>query len=315
MTSRTSKASKYLVPLAHLGALITVSSWGTSFISSKVLMEQGGFTPVETYVYRFALAYLIMLCMTFRKILSNNWKDELQFLVCGMCAGSIYFITENYALQHTTTGNVSLLSAMSPIFTTLLMAIVFKLRINLGVALGSLIAFTGVGCIIFSHGEGFEIKPAGDILALSSAVSWAVYTVAVRRLIPNYTSLFITRKLFFYGVLTAIPLLLIQHEPMHLHLLFDISQPHFLLNLLFLVIMCSIVAYLLWNEAMKVLGAVTANNYIYMQPLVTMIAAYFVFGEHVYILGYIGCVLIIGGLVISDKVSLEFPRLRNRNNK
>ena len=311
MTSK--KSSRYLLLLAHLGALITVSCWGTSFISSKVLMEQGGFTPVETYIYRFALAYIIMLCLTFKKIFSNNWKDELQFIVCGMCAGSIYFITENYALQHTTTGNVSLLSAMSPIFTTLLMALVFKLRINMGVALGSVIAFIGVGCIIFSHGEGFEIRPAGDILALSSAISWAVYTVAVRRLIPNYSSMFITRKLFFYGVLTALPLLLIQKEPTHLALLFDFSQPHYLLNLLFLVIMCSIVAYLLWNEAMKVLGAVTANNYIYMQPLVTMIAAYFVFGEHVYLLGYIGCVLIIGGLVISDKVSLEFPRFKKRS--
>ena len=304
--------SKYLVPLAHLGALITVSCWGTSFISSKVLMEQGGFTPVETYVYRFALAYLLMLLMTFRKILSDNWKDELQFLICGVCAGSIYFITENYALQHTTTGNVSLLSAISPIFTTLLMAIIFKTRINIGVALGSVIAFTGVGCIIFSHGESFEIKPAGDLLALSSAISWAVYTVAVRKLIPRYSSMFITRKLFFYGVLSAIPLMLLQKEPLHLSLLFDFSQPQFIMNLLFLVVMCSIVAYLLWNEAMKVLGGVTANNYIYMQPLVTMVAAYFVFDEHIYILGYIGCVLIIGGLIISDKVTTEFPRLGKR---
>ncbi len=313
-TSAKSKknVSKYLVPLAHLGALITVSCWGTSFISSKVLMEQGGFTPVETYVYRFALAYLLMLAMTFRKIFSDSWKDELQFIVCGMCAGSIYFITENYALQHTTTGNVSLLSAMSPIFTTLLMALIFKTRINVGVAAGSVIAFAGVGCIIFSHGEGFEIKPAGDLLALSSAISWAVYTVAVRRLIPNYTSMFITRKLFFYGVLTAIPLLLLQKEPLHFALLFDFSEPQFLMNLLFLVVMCSIVAYLLWNEAMKVLGGVTANNYIYMQPLVTMIAAYFVFAEHIYILGYIGCVLIIGGLIISDKVTLEFSSLRRK---
>lgn len=311
MTSKRS-TSGYLVILAHLGALLTVTCWGTSFLSSKVLMEDGGFTPVETYVYRFVAAYLILLVITMRKILSDSWRDELQFLVCGMCAGSIYFITENYALQNTTTGNVSLLSAMSPIFTTLLMAVIFKMRVNLGVALGSIIAFTGVGCIIFSHGEGFEIKPAGDLLALSSAMSWAVYTVAVKRLIPLYSSLFITRKLFFYGVLTAIPLLLIQDEPLHVGLLFDFSHPQYLMNLMFLVVMCSIAAYLLWNEAMKILGPVSANNYIYMQPLVTMIAAYFVFDENVYLLGYIGCVLIIGGLVISDKVTLEIPRLRRK---
>lgn len=299
--SRSLSSSNSLKLLAHVGALITVTCWGTSFLSSKVLMEQGGFTPVETYTYRFVLAYIILLIFTFRKILSNTWRDEFTFLLCGMCAGSIYFITENYALKNTTTGNVSLLSSMSPIFTTLLMAAIFKMRVKIGVILGSVIAFVGVGCIIFSHGESIELRPAGDILALSSSLSWAIYTVAVKRLIPHYSSFFITRKLFFYGVLTALPLLLMQNEPYHLHLLFDIAEPKFLMNFLFLALMCSLVSYLIWNEAMKILGPVSANNYIYMQPLVTMIAAYFVFGEQVYILGYIGCVLIIGGLVIADK--------------
>lgn len=299
--SRSLSSSNSLKLLAHVGALITVTCWGTSFLSSKVLMEQGGFTPVETYTYRFVLAYIILLIFTFRKILSNTWRDEFTFLLCGMCAGSIYFITENYALKNTTTGNVSLLSSMSPIFTTLLMAAIFKMRVKIGVILGSVIAFVGVGCIIFSHGESIELRPAGDIPALSSSLSWAIYTVAVKRLIPHYSSFFITRKLFFYGVLTALPLLLMQNEPYHLHLLFDIAEPKFLMNFLFLALMCSLVSYLIWNEAMKILGPVSANNYIYMQPLVTMIAAYFVFGEQVYILGYVGCVLIIGGLVIADK--------------
>ncbi|MDE6669005.1 MAG: DMT family transporter, partial [Muribaculaceae bacterium] len=119
------------------------------------------------------------------------------------------------------------------------------------------------------------------------------------------SSLFITRKLFFYGVLTALPLLFLQHEPYHLHLLFDFKQPQYLMNLGFLVIMCSVAAYLIWNEVMKILGSVTASNYLYLQPIVTMVAAYFVFGEQVYLLGYIGCALIIGGLIMADKLDLD----------
>lgn len=287
---------------AHLGALLTVSAWGCSFICSKVLMVDGGMTPVEVYVYRFALAYILLLLFTFRKILANNWKDEVLFIVCGMCAGSIYFITENYALKNTTTGNVSLLSSMSPIFITFLMAIFYKMRLTIPAIVGSVVAFIGVGCIIFSSGEGFEIHPKGDLLALSSSLSWAIYSIAVKRLIPIYNSFFITRKLFFYGVITAIPLLISQSEPLHVSELFDISQPQYLLNFLFLVLMCSLLAYLLWNEAMKALGPVTANNYMYLQPIVTMVVAYFVFGEKINVLGYLGCALIIGGLVIADKL-------------
>lgn len=102
MKAGKASISKYLVLLAHIGALLTASAWGTSFLSTKILMESGGFTPVEMYVYRFLAAYLILLLFTFRNILSKSWRDELTFLLCGVCAGSLYFITENYALRLTT---------------------------------------------------------------------------------------------------------------------------------------------------------------------------------------------------------------------
>lgn len=293
--------SGYATLLGHLGAILTVTAWGSSFLSTKVLMEDGGFTPVEMYTYRFIAAYILLLLFTFKQIKSNSWRDELNFLLCGICAGSLYFITENYALKYTTAGNVSLLASISPIFTTILMAVVFGQKIKLGVITGSVIAFIGAGCIIFSHGTGLEIKPAGDLLALSAAMSWAVYTIAVKRLIPYYNSLFITRKLFFYGVITALPLLISQNEPYHLNLLFDFSNPRYFINFMFLVVMCSLAAYIMWNEVMKKLGPVTSNNYLYAQPMVTMVGAYFLLGENIYPLGYVGCFLIISGLVISDK--------------
>lgn len=293
--------SRYVVLLAHLGALLTVSFWATSFLSTKVLMEKGGFTPVEMFVYRFAVAYLLLLCLTFRYIMSNNWKDELTLVLSGICAGSLYFITENYALKLTTAGNVSLLASTSPLFTTFMMALVFRQRIKTGVLVGSVVAIIGVACIIFSHGGALEIRPEGDLLALAAAVCWGIYSVAVRRVIPLYTSLFITRKLFFYGVVSALPLLFMQNEPYHLHLLFDFAQPEYVMNFMFLVLMCSVTAYLIWNEAMKTLGSVTSNNYLYLQPPITMVAGYFFLGEKIFMLGYVGCLLVISGLVISDK--------------
>lgn len=303
--------SKYVKGLAHLGAFLTASAWGTSFLSTKVLMVDGGFSPVEMYVYRFAMAYILLLCFTFRRILANNWRDELQLMLCGVCAGSLYFITENYALQHTTTGNVSLLASVSPLFTAAIMALIFRVKIGFGVIVGSLVAFAGVACVIFSNGEGFVIKPEGDLLALSAALSWAIYSLAAKRLIPLYSGLFITRKLFFYGVITALPLLLIHHsisgQPYHISTLFNFSHPEFFLNFMFLVVFCSMLAYLVWNQVLSVLGPVVANNYLYIQPLVTMIAAYFVLGEKIYTLGYIGCIFIIGGLILADKLKVN-PR-------
>lgn len=301
MNIGNSSKSNSIVLLSHAGAFCAAAAWGTSFLCTKILMEDGGFTPIEMYVYRFAAAYIILLLFTFTNLKSKSLADELTLALCGICAGSLYFITENYALTLTTAGNVSLLSSISPIFTTILVAIMYRQRIRPGVIIGSVIAFIGAGCIIFSHGESIEFRPTGDVLALSAALSWAIYTVAIKKLLPLYSGLFITRKLFFYGLLTALPLLFCSDAPSHLHLLFDIAHPTYLLNFLFLVLVCSIGAYLLWNIVMKILGPVTANNYIYLQPPVTMIAAYIFLGENIYPLGYVGCALILGGLIYSDK--------------
>lgn len=290
---------------ANIGAILVMIAWGTSFLSSKVLMVSGGFTPVEVFVYRFVFAYIILLSFTFRKIMANNLKDEFLLLICGMCAGSIYFIAENYALQFSPAGNVSLLVAMSPIFTTALMAFIYRFIPKPNVIIGSIIAFGGVACIIFSNGEGFEINPKGDLIALSAAISWAIYTIIAKRLTPIYSTFFITRKLFFYGVITSLPLLFIQHQPFHLHLLFDYTQPKYLMNFLFLGLFCSAFAYIVWNEVMKILGTIKSNNYLYVQPLVTMIAGYIILGEEINFLGYLGCALIIGGIIISEKIQMQ----------
>ena len=305
ISTANSGLHRYLKPLAHLGAFLTVVAWGTSFISTKVLMEDAGLTPIEVYIYRFILAYLILLALTFKKIWANNWKDELQFMLCGICCGSLYYVLENYALLYTTTGNVSLLSSVSPLITTALTVLVFRTKVGAGVIIGSAIAFAGVACVIFSHGEGFELNPLGDLLALSTALSWAIYAIGIKRLVPSYSTLFVTRKLFLYGVVSAVPFLMIQAEPYHLEMILSPAHLEYMLNFVFLVGFCSIGGFLVWNESIRILGPVAANNYLYLQPLVTMVVAYFVFDEKIFMLGYIGCILIIGGLIIADKLKLK----------
>lgn len=300
-TSATKTRSGGKLLLGHLGALLTMGAWGSSFVFTKVLLEDGCFTPVETYTYRFAMAYILLLLISFRKIFADNLRDELAFFICGVCSGSLYYILENFALERTSTGNVSLLASVSPLFTTILMAVVYRQKIKIPVIVGSIMALFGVGCVILNKGGGFEIHPAGDLLALSASLAWAVYTIVVKRLLPIYNGIFITRKLFFYGVISSIPLLFLEGGPTHLGMLFDFSHPKYLLNFLFLVVMCSVAGFLLWNEVMRLLGPVMANNYIYLQPMVTLIVAYFVLDEKIFMMGYLGCALIIGGLVIADK--------------
>ena len=279
--------------LAHVGALITVTAWGVSFVSTKVLLENG-LGPAEIYIYRFILAYILILIACHNRLWANSFRDELLFMTCGLCAGSIYFISENMALEYTYVTNVSLLVTTSPLITTMLMWMLYKNeKLGKGTIIGSLIAFTGLACVIFNSSSNVEIKPLGDILSLLAALSWSIYSLVLKKLNALYSVMFISRKTFFYGVLTALPFMFFQPE---------ICSPTVLLktevwaNLLFLGAFASMIAYILWAQSVKHLGAIKASNYMYISPIITLVASVAFLGEPLSIIGGIGCALILGGM-------------------
>lgn len=294
--------------LAHIGALITVTAWGVSFVSTKVLLENG-LGPAEIYIYRFILAYLMILIACHKRLWANSFRDELLFMTCGLCAGSIYFIAENMALEYTFVTNVSLLVTTSPLITTLLMWMIYKNeKPGKGTIIGSIIAFTGVACVIFNSSFVVKMNPLGDILSILAALSWSIYSLVLKKLNALYSVMFISRKTFFYGVLTALPFMFFQPE---------ICNPSVLLmpevwgNLLFLGAFASMLAYILWAQSVKHLGAIKASNYMYISPIITLIASIAFLGEKLSIVGGLGCALILGGMWLGEY--LERKKVQTRN--
>lgn len=282
---------------AHLGALLIVVVWGVAFVSTKVLLDYG-FRPAEIYIYRFVIAYLFVLIVSHKKLWANSLRDEVLFLVCGLCAGSIYFIAENTAIEYTLVSNVSLITSITPLITTFLLALLYKNeRPGRGTYIGSVIAFLGVACVIFNSSFVVKMNPIGDLLSLAAAISWAVYSLVLRKLNVVYDAMFITRKTFFYGVLTALPFMLIEQEITPVSNLLNIEV---ILHLLFLGAFASMLAYVLWAISVKRLGAIQASNYMYLTPIVTLVASVLMLGEHITWIGYVGCALILGGMWLGD---------------
>ena len=287
----------------NLAGFVTVTMWGLSFISTKVLLQYLG--PVEIYLYRFTLAYLVILLFSHRRLMCDNWRDEGLFALCGLAGGSIYFIAENTALEHTLVQNVSLLTSLSPLITAMLVSFLYAgEKPGRGMVIGSAIAFAGAACVIFNSPQtegGFAFHPLGDMLSLAAAFSWSVYSLILRRLSANYDTWFMTRKTFFYGIVTAAPFLCLSaevHNPVE-----ALCRGDVLLNLLFLGLGASFVAYLLWSTTVKYLGAVKANNFMYFQMIVTLIASAFILDEPITAVGVTGCALIIGGLWLGERLS------------
>lgn len=287
--------------LGHLGALFCIFMWGVSFVSTKVLLENG-MKPVEIYIYRFLLAYILILFFNRSRWFCNNWRDELSLVICGLLGGSVYFLAENFALEYTLVSNVSLLTSISPLITALLVGALYKSdRPSGGMLIGSLVAFIGVACVIFNSSFNLQINPLGDVLALAAAFSWSLYSLILKRLNAVYDVWFITRKTFFYGVITALPFMLIEHPEFTPVKIWE-CKPVFY-NLLFLGIGASLLGYVLWAATVKKVGAVKANNYMYLQPIFTMIVSVIALNEHVSIIGYIGCAMILIGLWLGDRLA------------
>lgn len=285
--------------LGHLGALFVVTIWGTTFVSSKVLLNSG-LMPADIFVCRFIMAYCCMLAVSHKRLWADDWKDELTFLGLGIMGGSLYFLTENMALIYSTTANVSILVSTCPLITALLLAIFYKSeRLSKIQILGSLIAFIGAALVILNGQLLLHLNPLGDTLALSAATTWGFYSLFMRRIMSRYTSDFITRKVFIYGVITILPYFLFIHpfgmKAEHLH------SPLVIGNMLFLGIIASTGGYLLWNWVMKRLGAMRSTNYLYSQSIITMIAGSLILGEHITWMAILGTFVLIGGMVLAQK--------------
>lgn len=277
----------------HLAALFSVAVWGATFVSTKVLIARG-LTPAEIFLLRFAMAYLCILPFARGRLFAGNLRDEAILLAAGICGGSLYFLTENIALEYAPASNVSLIVCTAPVWTALVLGLLDRReRMSRRQIAGSALAFAGMVLVVLNGHFVLHLSPRGDLLALCAAWLWVLYSMAVKRLAGRYPALFITRKVFFYGLLTILPVFAVRPFAVPWQTL---AQPAVAGNLLFLGLIASMLCYLLWNAAMLRLGAVRTTNYIYLNPLVTILTAALCIDERITPVALAGAALILYGM-------------------
>lgn len=287
--------------LYHAVAFMVVAIWGSTFVFTKLLLF-GGFSPAQIFTLRFIIAYamLLVFCL-WRGIrwLCDSWKDELLMLGLGISGGSLYFLAENEAMNHTTTTNTSLIVCLCPLFASLLIGLFYKSQcLNRTQIIGTIIAATGLVVVVMNGHFVLHLSPLGDTLAFIACLCWAVYSLLMIPANAKYDTIFVTRKVFFYGLLSMIPYFIF-FPGLNVHKLFE--QPALLWNLLFLGCVASTFCFLTWNWVMKKLGAIIVTNYVYFNPVTTILFAWLLLSEP--ITGYFifGTVLILVGMYLSDK--------------
>lgn len=284
--------------LWHLLAVGVVAVWGTTFVNTKILYNSG-LTPSEIFFLRFLIAYIAIWFISPRKLFANSWRDEGTMLLLGITGGSLFFVAENSAVALTYVNNVSFITSTSPLVTVILGIVFVKsIKATWTLIVGSLIALVGVGLVIFNGSFILHLNPWGDLLALLTAVCWAVYTLLMKRVSDRYSAVFITRKLFFYGLLTVLPMFLI--DPWTVSLV-TLLTPKVAFNLLLLGLVASFLCFALWTVVIERLGVMTASNYQYLNPITTVVASAIWLSEPMTAIAYIGSALILIGVIVSNK--------------
>lgn len=281
----------------HLLALLTVIIWGTTFVATKVLLQHG-LGPIDIMFYRFLLAYFCLLVISHKRLWADNWKDEGMLMLAGLTGGTLYFIAENTAIGISQASNVALLVCTTPIFTALLTHFIYKEPLRKNMMIGSIIALIGVGLVVFSGSVILKINPLGDFLSIMASLMWAVYCLILKPLGNRYPTVFITRKVFLYSILSLLVYFLFDPLCMQADVLL---QPVVMYNLLFLGIVASMLCFIAWNTAVKALGPSHTANYIYIQPMSTLVLSSIILSEVITLTSLIGAACIIGGIYLAEK--------------
>ncbi len=288
--------------LGHLIAFITIAVWGTTYISTKVLLRS--FEPIEILIIRFLLGYAFLWLLAPKWIKFNNLKQELILAGAGLSGITLYYLLENIALTYTMASNVGVIITAAPFLTAILMRLIYKKdeRLNAGFCVGFVLAVIGIFLISF-NGSRLQFNPKGDFLAMLAALAWAVYSVLSKKM-TNFglTVLQATRRIFFYGIIFMLPAIPIFKPDFSAE---QFKSPVNTINLIFLSLFASAICFASWNYSVKIIGAVKTSVYIYLTPVVTIVTSVIILNEKFTLLSASGTVLTLIGLILSENIRFK----------
>ena len=266
--------------LGHFLAFITVAIWGSTFVFTKMLLLNG-LSPAQIFTLRFLIAYLLLLAF---ELITK--RESFQLF--------------SQSLLYTTTTNTSLIVCSCPLFAMLLVALVYHKseRFTSIQVIGSMLACLGMAVVVINGRFVLHLSPLGDMLAFGACLCWAIYSLLMKYVTERYSTFFITRKVFFYGLITILPYYLLYPGFPSFEVLFS-SQV--LWNLLFLSVVASMICFLIWSWVIHQLGAVVATNWVYFNPITTILFAWWLLHEQITPWFLLGTIMILAGMYLSEK--------------
>lgn len=283
--------------------------WSGNFIVGRAV--QGEIPPFTLAFVRWSGAALLVLPFAWRHvradwpILRRHWRITLLLGVAGVGGFNAFVYS---GLRFTTATNGLLLQAAVPALVLVFNRLFFRQRAPLMQIIGVLASMVGVALIVLrGHLEallGMTIN-FGDVLVLCGVMCWAAYTSLLRMRPPCHSLTFLFAT-FVIAIVTMLPLAtgeFLNGQRAHI-------TPATLAAFAYVAVLPSLVAYLLYNAAVRDLGAGPAGQTITLMPLFGALLAALLLHEKLYSFHWIGMMIILAGIVLGAWASSREKPLR-----
>lgn len=281
----------------YSGLVLIAAIWGANFGVSRLAMES--FNPIVFTFLRFGLAtpFFFLILKLSEGSVGIPWRIVPKLALIGLVGVTLLEIVVMYSIKYTTLANASLLNvAPWPIFAALFAPLFIRESITLRLIVGGAVSIIGVSFVILGGGEGFNLSSEnmlGNAMAFSISIIGSLYNLSTMSLMKQYSALRVSAWTIAFGSLFMLPLTFGawgQTEWSALH------TGHYL-SLGFNVLICTVLAFIVWNACMFKVGATRSNFFRYAVPAAAVIAGYFMFDEKITLLQTCGAVCMAAGLI------------------
>jgi drug/metabolite transporter (DMT)-like permease len=284
--------------LCGLGA---ASIWGGMYVVSKVVLE---FIPPFALVsIRLLLGALTLgIVLIFRGFPKIPRRQFLQVLGVGLVGYGVSLSLQFLGTKLSTAANGSLVTSATPAFVLVFAALLLKEKITLLRLISLLLATMGVVAVIDPRSA--QLNPElflGNLALIGAAITWALYSVLVRKTTQNLDVLPFSLIAFLGGLPITLPAGIGEWATLGIG---EIS-PGVVAGILFLGVISTALAMVLWNTAFALVDASLASLTFFAQPVVGTLLGWLFLGERITPLFLLGGFLIGLGLVISTREKRE----------
>lgn len=279
-----------------IGVLATLMSsliWGVAFISSKILLEYMPATTIACLRYAVATIFLFILLKLMKVKQSLKSKDIIPLIVSGVLGITLYFYLATIALKTISASMAGLLNGAIPIITLAVEVIFLGKHVTKKIIFAFLLSTLGIYMtVIQSMSSMIESDWTGYIFMILAIISWIAYTFITPNLMKEYSSIYVLSYQTLFATILLLPFAIVEINRVD-SLLNMIYSKVVIINLLFLGIFCSGIAYYLYAIGLKSLGGSTTSIFMNFIPMVSMISAYFMLDEPITYTKFIGLSLVI----------------------